>query len=245
MQAAAPGLMATFVHGLHQWQEGEPLSPPSNISAKLAEAFLEQTHIGWNASLKGFLSLKWQQIQAEHFERIGSIQTGVRFIAELIQKMFDTSWDFWHHRNHYLKRGDADEQVNLLPKLDSRIAHHYLLGSDDLPIRCQFLYHQSLSSILSSPLHYCLSWLQTVTTSRLRLRLMSPTFSAPDDEDLTLVDKIVNSRLMNRRKVTKKEPTLRTRVEPTGKTLLTVPRDLSDDSYDSPGVLIFSDTSPD
>eukprot|EP00957_Ditylum_brightwellii_P098820 7528227-Ditylum_brightwellii.AAC.1 len=45
MQAAAPGLMATFVHDLHQWREGEPLSTPSNISAKLAEAFLEQTHI--------------------------------------------------------------------------------------------------------------------------------------------------------------------------------------------------------
>eukprot|EP00957_Ditylum_brightwellii_P193747 14753765-Ditylum_brightwellii.AAC.1 len=73
--------------------------------------------------------------------------------------MFDTSWDFWHHRNHYLKRCDADEQVNLPPKLDLRITHHYLLGSDDLPIRCQFLYHLSLSSILSSPLHYCLSWL--------------------------------------------------------------------------------------
>eukprot|EP00957_Ditylum_brightwellii_P073075 5553242-Ditylum_brightwellii.AAC.1 len=67
--------MASFVQGLHQWREGVNPSPPHKVSLLLEEAFHEQTCIGWDAALKGFLSLKWQKIQAEHFWKIGSMQT--------------------------------------------------------------------------------------------------------------------------------------------------------------------------
>eukprot|EP00957_Ditylum_brightwellii_P200547 15289023-Ditylum_brightwellii.AAC.1 len=70
----------------------------------LEVAFHEQTHIGWDDALKGFLSLKWQRIQAE----------------QLIQKMLNVSWDFCHHSNHYLQLANGDDQVNLVSKLDSQ-----------------------------------------------------------------------------------------------------------------------------
>eukprot|EP00957_Ditylum_brightwellii_P025624 1936900-Ditylum_brightwellii.AAC.1 len=67
--------MASFVQGLHQWREGVHPFPPQKVSRLLEEAFYEQTHIKWDAAFKGFLSLKWQKIQAEHFQKIGSMRT--------------------------------------------------------------------------------------------------------------------------------------------------------------------------
>eukprot|EP00957_Ditylum_brightwellii_P192066 14621219-Ditylum_brightwellii.AAC.1 len=78
--------MASFVQGLHQWREGVIPFPPQKVSRVLEEAFHEQTHIGWDTAPKG-----WQKIQAEHFQKIGSMCTGARFISELIEKMFNVS----------------------------------------------------------------------------------------------------------------------------------------------------------
>eukprot|EP00957_Ditylum_brightwellii_P146662 11164048-Ditylum_brightwellii.AAC.1 len=64
--AAAPGLMASIVHGLHTWRDDETIFPPQGILTACADAFHEQTHIGWSTALKGFLSSKWQIIQTEH-----------------------------------------------------------------------------------------------------------------------------------------------------------------------------------
>eukprot|EP00957_Ditylum_brightwellii_P139753 10649919-Ditylum_brightwellii.AAC.1 len=102
--------MASFVQGLHQWREGVDPLPPQKVSRVLEEAFHEQTHIEWDAALQGFLPLKWQRVQAEHFQKIGSMCTGARFISELIQKIFNVSWDFWHHHNHYLQLANRDDQ---------------------------------------------------------------------------------------------------------------------------------------
>eukprot|EP00957_Ditylum_brightwellii_P125166 9542052-Ditylum_brightwellii.AAC.1 len=68
--------MASFVQGLHQWREGVNPFPPQKVSRVLEEAFHEQTHIRWDAAPKGFLSLKLQRIQAENFQKIGSMCTG-------------------------------------------------------------------------------------------------------------------------------------------------------------------------
>eukprot|EP00957_Ditylum_brightwellii_P206884 15350407-Ditylum_brightwellii.AAC.1 len=100
--AAAPGLMASIVHGLHTWRDGETISPPQGISTACADTFHEKTCIGWSTASKGFLSNKWQIIWTEYYKIIGSAQSGQHFISELIQKMFDVSWDFWQHRNYLL-----------------------------------------------------------------------------------------------------------------------------------------------
>eukprot|EP00957_Ditylum_brightwellii_P156062 11878656-Ditylum_brightwellii.AAC.1 len=57
---AAPRMITALLTGLHQWREYEPSQPPHGISNEIKEAFLDQTQIGYNAALKGFLSQKWQ-----------------------------------------------------------------------------------------------------------------------------------------------------------------------------------------
>eukprot|EP00957_Ditylum_brightwellii_P145887 11109018-Ditylum_brightwellii.AAC.1 len=44
-KAAAPGLMAAFVHGLDQWRNCDHPTPPCNASIELIEAFQDQLHI--------------------------------------------------------------------------------------------------------------------------------------------------------------------------------------------------------
>eukprot|EP00957_Ditylum_brightwellii_P129284 9862100-Ditylum_brightwellii.AAC.1 len=77
------------------------------------------------AALKGFLSTKWQTIQAQHYAQLKNRQTGKRFEPSLIKTLFDVSWDFWQHRNNYLHRPDIMARVLVIRQLSSHTAAQY------------------------------------------------------------------------------------------------------------------------
>eukprot|EP00957_Ditylum_brightwellii_P028461 2149070-Ditylum_brightwellii.AAC.1 len=64
---------------------------------------------------------------------MGSRQSGHQFIAALIQKLWDMSWDFWQHRNHHMACGEGEAHNALLLKLHTKIAHHHRIGRRGLP----------------------------------------------------------------------------------------------------------------
>eukprot|EP00957_Ditylum_brightwellii_P105838 8071285-Ditylum_brightwellii.AAC.1 len=62
--------------GIHQWQQHETLLPNPSLPQDIKDAFTIQTNIGWYAATKGFLSIKWQQAQDNHFSSINSKRRG-------------------------------------------------------------------------------------------------------------------------------------------------------------------------
>eukprot|EP00957_Ditylum_brightwellii_P070378 5346927-Ditylum_brightwellii.AAC.1 len=81
--------MAAMTTGITQWRNGDDLVTCENWSNDIKDTFGEQTNIGWEAALRGFLSTKWQMIQAQHYAQLKSRQTGKRFESSLIKKLFD------------------------------------------------------------------------------------------------------------------------------------------------------------
>eukprot|EP00957_Ditylum_brightwellii_P020939 1578625-Ditylum_brightwellii.AAC.2 len=56
---AAPRLMVVVLAGIRQWQQHKsPIQNPS-LPHDIKDAFNVQTNIGWYATTKGFLSIKW------------------------------------------------------------------------------------------------------------------------------------------------------------------------------------------
>eukprot|EP00957_Ditylum_brightwellii_P059866 4544767-Ditylum_brightwellii.AAC.1 len=99
---AKPGLMATLLSSIDLWQNQEESTEPITRDEELKQVFPLQNKIGWDCALEGILSTKWKEIQESYLKSIESKETGERFIAALIQKLWDTSWDFWQHPIHYL-----------------------------------------------------------------------------------------------------------------------------------------------
>eukprot|EP00957_Ditylum_brightwellii_P038096 2881048-Ditylum_brightwellii.AAC.1 len=66
-ERAKPGLCAVIKTSIYQWREGEEHVPRDTWTDDIRKAFDAQTHIGWEATLKGFLFTKWQNIQARHY----------------------------------------------------------------------------------------------------------------------------------------------------------------------------------
>eukprot|EP00957_Ditylum_brightwellii_P152909 11638421-Ditylum_brightwellii.AAC.1 len=88
-EKAKPGIMAAINTGITQWRNGDDLVTCENWPHDIKDAFGEQTNIGWEAALKGFLSTNWQKIQAQHYAQLKNRQTGKRFVSMLIKKLFD------------------------------------------------------------------------------------------------------------------------------------------------------------
>jgi hypothetical protein len=59
---AKPGLLAAITTGISQWCTGEPLLAMDQWDEEIKDAFCSQSHFGWEAALKGFLTKKWQLI---------------------------------------------------------------------------------------------------------------------------------------------------------------------------------------
>ena len=80
--------------------------------------------------MRGFWSKKWQVIQSRYYARIGSRRTGERWLASLIIKLWDISWDLWQHRNDVL----FDKQQSIL--IDRELQHivdEFEEGFDGIP----------------------------------------------------------------------------------------------------------------
>ena len=75
----------------------------------LLQASLEQDAIGWHYLLEGCVSTRWQIIQAQWYESLGSKQSAKRWTASWIRKLWEVSWDQCEHRNGVVHKGTMVE----------------------------------------------------------------------------------------------------------------------------------------
>ena len=93
-----PALARLILYHLKMWRSATPILPIYVSDPLLREAVRDQHRIGWNGFLEGFASPFWQQAQAAYFSRIGSRLSARRWIAALLRKGWNISWDMWDHR---------------------------------------------------------------------------------------------------------------------------------------------------
>ena len=122
-----PSLSAYILSALRAWRHGA--SPPALASTvpNLSAAAAAQRLLGWDAAFEGRWSSLWASVQDKYYRFLGKRNTGRRWLAALIEFMWNTAWDFWEHRNgHQVRRAQAQEQALLHEAIRQEYSHGFL-----------------------------------------------------------------------------------------------------------------------
>jgi len=90
-----PQLIQELIEGLCAWRNGEGLA--TNLSVTQ-----QQTCIGWDTSLDGWLGREWQATQAAYWAQWQRQKSSKWWMVELIKKLWNISWDMWDDHNEAL-----------------------------------------------------------------------------------------------------------------------------------------------
>ena len=132
------------------------------------ELWADQETIGWDRFMFGFVSKKWVLSQQASFDRVGSHRNGKRWIASLIQKIWDILWDQWRHRNEILHRGNKLAEFHDPDTLEENARIAFAAGA---PRPCPAKYrrwfrYDNVDQILAKPALDQRLWLCSVALIR-------------------------------------------------------------------------------
>jgi len=146
-----------IVWGLNQWIEpGQSLEPPGG------QFVSDQTLIGWNHFLDGWLAQSWRLHQEGVWQLAKSQRSSRRWVAELIKKLWNVSWDMWAHRNGILHESPTARQDILEKKVNDRICKLYMGGTQALPRDAIGLFRKPKEHILKLALPAKQQWIESV-----------------------------------------------------------------------------------
>jgi hypothetical protein len=114
-----PDIRETIIHNLSNWYTGH--QPHNPLNGKTLLAFDQQSDIGWNVSIEGWISFEWAAKQEEYYKFLGSRRTGRRWVIALIKKLWQIAWDLWQHCNSMLYEQENDVLQKESEQLNRRI----------------------------------------------------------------------------------------------------------------------------
>ena len=121
----------------------------------------------WNNSMLGRWSKKWQTIQKNHLDSIGSKRSPKRLMSAIIRQFVLTCWDIWDFCNNLIhgKGGRLARIQNQL--LDTRIRQEFEIGTKELlPINNYLITTHLMRRILDETLLKKELWLRCIGLSR-------------------------------------------------------------------------------
>jgi len=121
-------LAAAIIWGLQQWRE-----PNQDDAPPVGQFVQDQTIIGWERFLDGWLAKSWRLHQEELWQSVRSRRSSKRWIAELIKKLWNVSWDMWAHRNGILHQSPVARQEILEKQINDQVRAIYEGGTQALP----------------------------------------------------------------------------------------------------------------
>ena len=156
----APCIMEAILIGLNNWRLGYTTPFPNDRLIRVALA--QQTDIGWNLFLKGWLSIEWETAQQSHYSSLHLLRTGQKWITHLICHCCNIAWDLWEHRNDTLHEQEniVSSQQDLclrlnITRLYGRISQFQLSVCD------QYLIQILLIDLLKKSRTYKEGWLRS------------------------------------------------------------------------------------
>ena len=137
---------------------------PSAFRGLLA-TLIAQDECGWKAFLEGTPVVGWAGVQQAFYDWKGSRRLGARWLAALIQKLWDVAWDQWQHRNHVLH--DVNEGALALQR-QSEIKEQFQLGRGSLSGEAWRLFLPGVAAVLKYNVALQEAWLNRVKSTRAR-----------------------------------------------------------------------------
>jgi hypothetical protein len=155
-----PHIIAIICARLLQWSSGQHLQPIQSNIPGLTDTIHQQDSMGWQSLLEGKWAVGWSILQDKYFKWKGRKNTGRRWLVAVIQKLWDTAWDFWDHRNQV--RLVVHEQEARL-KAQQAIRDQYRLGQRDLhPNDFRLLFQRPQRDLLADSLSTQQTWIRRI-----------------------------------------------------------------------------------
>jgi hypothetical protein len=131
----------------------------------LAAVVQKQDEIGWQSLLEGRPSLGWSEVQNRYYEWLGSRKSGLRWLTALIQKLWDTAWDMWDHRNRVLHEMEHMVAHDLEIR---QITAEFDMGPAGLASAAKLHFLRGLPSLLRQQPAYQTAWLIRIQAALAR-----------------------------------------------------------------------------
>jgi len=123
----------------------------------ILHSVLDQELLGWDWLLDGWVVQSWTEYQEHCWALVWSHCSGKCWVAELIKKLWNVSWDMWAHWNGILHNAEILEE-----KVNNTIVDLYALGTQALPRDAMKLMHKSQEHMLWLPLKVKQQWIESV-----------------------------------------------------------------------------------
>ena len=120
-ESTSPGIRAAILAHVEAYREGTAVETAQNWSQELQDASETQTRIGPNAFFEGCVTHKWENIQRVHLQAIRSKRSPVRWVRELIKKLWLISWDMWANRNGWIHTETTVREEQITKQLNEEI----------------------------------------------------------------------------------------------------------------------------
>ena len=132
------------------------------------------------------IAVEWAGAQDAHFLWLGRCNTGKRWAASLVVKLWEVARDPWDHRNQVKKRVETAQDVARREAIMLAVRSERAFGKSGLPRRDWRLFKRPLVSLLTSSLHRMDAWLLRVQTARSRkdrrdAEALDPSVDAAED----------------------------------------------------------------
>jgi len=156
-------IKCSLLDSLRQWRTGDDLTllPRSALEA-------HQDSIGWHGVIEGCLSTYWMDTQQQYFASIKKRRSSLRWITQLIVKLWDVAWDLWEYRNDVEHKND---RADLLLKCNHDIQEEIEKGFAGLG---QFHVFNENEDLVTASLAYKRALLRNVQTARERALRRTP-----------------------------------------------------------------------
>jgi hypothetical protein len=157
-----PNIIRAIILGLKAWNDEQPMET-ENFSQPIEKTIDQQTKIGWRNLMEGFPAKRWAKQQEEYFRKIKSKRSSRRWITALVQKLAETTWHMWDHRNSV---NNEKETATMSIEVNEKIEQEYDRGFRNLCSAARKIAKQSKEQLKKQGLNYRLQWLRTITAHR-------------------------------------------------------------------------------
>ena len=167
-QHTMPEIKRLILYHLKCWHDDDSPASLTPSSTLLADAIRDQTSIGWDGILHGFISIHWQQAQANYYAQIGSRQSGRRWTISIIKKGWSISWDMWDHRCSVRTSTTDCHSVEEHAHLNTLISTAYQQGTGGWRPQDQRWFLRTFPLLSQETLSYKQQWLSQIEIIRSR-----------------------------------------------------------------------------
>ena len=95
---------------------------------------------------------------------MGTQMTGERWVAALIQKLWDIAWYLWDHRNKVLH----DSEISLVKQQrEQEVMDQFAAGSHSVTAEARALFQQGVTAVLALPPEAEQAWLIRIHRARV------------------------------------------------------------------------------